>query len=469
MSSVQSSRIPAGVPLASAALFGFRAVLVALLLALSFPAGATELDDDEASAVTGDLEQQKQASNLELMTVAEQAAAATRALTALQQDIAALRSDQQALDQKIAATAARRADLDQRIASGEQAMADLSERHDAVRLSLISRRGVLAEVLAALQRIGRDPPPALLVSPEDALSSVRSAILLGAVVPEIRAETEALANDLKELASLREAIAVERSALAKALADNDAEEQRLSNLAAEKVALHAESERRLEREQQRAQALTERSAELESVIASLAGEIETIRQAAEAARKAEEDRQRRLAEQLERARAYAAVALPDKNRIAPAYAFSKLLGVLDRPVAGDTIRYFGADDGAGHPLSGEIMATGKGATVLAPVDGWVVYAGPFRSYGQVVILDTGEKHHVVLAGMEKLRVSTGRFVLSGEPVATMGQTRFAGASALTLASERPTLYIEFRKDGQPVDPRAWWKDEMSSGKVSNDT
>jgi septal ring factor EnvC (AmiA/AmiB activator) len=86
-------------------------------------------------------------------------------------------------------------------------MTGLSERQEAVRLSLISRRSVLAEVLAALQRIGRDPPPALLVSPEDALSSVSSAILLGAVVPEIRAETEALAADLKELAALRQAIA----------------------------------------------------------------------------------------------------------------------------------------------------------------------------------------------------------------------------------------------------------------------
>jgi hypothetical protein len=90
------------------------------------------------------------------------------------------------------------------------AWSDLSERQESVRLSLMSRRSVLAEVLAALQRIGRDPPPALLVSPEDALSSVSSAILLGAVVPEIRAETEALAADLKELATLRQAIAAER-------------------------------------------------------------------------------------------------------------------------------------------------------------------------------------------------------------------------------------------------------------------
>lgn len=439
------------------------------LMVLAGPARATGPADPDATAAARELEQQEQASRLELQSVADQAAHATQALSALESDIAALRADQRLLDQRIAETASRRASLDQKIADGERAMTDLSERQEAVRLSLLSRRSVLAEVLAALQRIGRDPPPALLVSPEDALSSVRSAILLGAVVPEIRAETDALAADLKELAALREAIAIERRSLASALEANAAEEQRLAELASEKIALQAESQRRLERERLRAEALSVRSGELETVIATLADEITSLRDAAEAARQAEEERQRKLAEQLERARAFAAVALPDKNRIMPAYVFSKLTGTLSRPAAGETIRFFGADDGTGHALSGEVVATEAGAPVFAPADGWIAYAGPFRKYGEVVILDTGEKHHVVLAGMEKIKVSAGQFVVSGEPLAVMGQTRFAGSAALTLASEHPTLYIEIRKDGQPVDPRTWWKDEMSSGKARDDT
>ena len=432
-------------------------------------ARATDPSDPESSDVATELEQQRAASQAELQSVTGEAELARKALAALEADVAALRADQQELDRKIAETAARRAELDQRIAAGEQSMTDLSERQEAVRLSLVSRRSVLAEVLAALQRIGRDPPPALLVSPEDALSSVRSAILLGAVVPEIRAETLALAADLKELAALRQAIALERQSLAAALEENAAEEQRLSNLSAEKAALQEESRRRLERERQRAEALSVRSGELETAIAALASEITSLKEAAEAARKAEEERQRQLAEKLERARAFAAVAVPDKNRIMPAYAFSKLSGTLAQPARGDTVRYFGADDGTGHTLTGEVMATEKGATVHAPADGWIAYAGPFRSYGQVVIIDTGENHHVVLAGMEKINVSAGRFVVAGEPLATMGETRFAGSAALSLASERPTLYIEIRKDGQPVDPRTWWKDDMSSRKASNDT
>lgn len=469
LSGVSRTTIARSAPFGRAAPVLFSLVLLPVVLiaiALAAPALAAE---SGSSIAASDLEQQEEANRVELQSVAGQAALAAKALAALENDIAALRTDQQALDHKIAETASRRATLDRQIGDGERSMTDLSERQQSVRLSLVSRRAVLAEVLAALQRIGRDPPPALLVSPEDALSSVRSAILLGAVVPEIRAETEALAVDLNELAALRQAIALERQSLAAALDENQAEEQRLANLAMEKIALQAESQRRFERERKRAEALSVRSGELETVIATLADEIVSLRQAAESARQAEELRQRKLAEQLERARAFAAVAVPDKNRIMPAYAFSKLSGTLARPTAGNTVRFFGADDGTGHTLTGEVVATDKGALVYAPADGWVAYAGPFRSYGQVVILDAGEKHHVVLAGMEEIKVSAGRFVVSGEPLATMGQTRFAGSAALTLASERPTLYIEIRKDGQPVDPRTWWKDEMSSRKASNDT
>jgi septal ring factor EnvC (AmiA/AmiB activator) len=73
-----------------------------------------------------------------------------------------------------------------------------------------------------------------------------------------------------------------------------------------------------------------------------------------------------------------------------------------------------------------------------------------------------------MAGMDRIDVSPGQFVVAGEPVAAMGETRLAGATALALVSEQPTLYIEFRKDGQPVDPDPWWANE-TSGRSRNDS
>jgi septal ring factor EnvC (AmiA/AmiB activator) len=82
----------------------------------------------------------------------------------------------------------------------------------------------------------------------------------------------------------------------------------------------------------------------------------------------------------------------------------------------------------------------------------VVYAGEFRSYGQLLIINAGGGYHVLLAGMSRIDVSLGQFVLAGEPIAVMG----SGAPSQNDDSSRPVLYVEFRKDGTPIDPDPWW-------------
>ena len=85
----------------------------------------------------------------------------------------------------------------------------------------------------------------------------------------------------------------------------------------------------------------------------------------------------------------------------------------------------------------------------------MVYAGPFRSYGQLLILNAGGGYHVLLAGMERISVDLGQFVLTGEPVAVMGGQAQLSA-AVAIGSKKPALYVEFRKDGTPIDPSPWW-------------
>jgi septal ring factor EnvC (AmiA/AmiB activator) len=124
-------------------------------------------------------------------------------------------------------------------------------------------------------------------------------------------------------------------------------------------------------------------------------------------------------------------------------------------------RRFGANDGNGSVMQGDMVATQSGAIVTAPVDGEILYAGPFRSYGQLLILDAGGGYHVVLAGMNRLTVASGQSVLAGEPIGAMGEARVASTSATQDAKATPELYVEFRKDGKPVDPTPWWADRVS--------
>jgi len=117
---------------------------------------------------------------------------------------------------------------------------------------------------------------------------------------------------------------------------------------------------------------------------------------------------------------------------------------------------FGQNDGAGDKTRGISLETRQNARVISPADAWVVYAGPFRSYGQLLIMNAGQGYHIVVAGMEKINVQPGQFVLVGEPIGTMGAQRIASTGLVDVNTTKPILYVEFRKDGNSIDPTPWW-------------
>ncbi|RUM09717.1 murein hydrolase activator EnvC family protein [Rhizobium chutanense] len=404
----------------------------------------------------------------ELETLSKTINLSTDKVSALQQSIADLDKSTQSIRQALIESAARRKTLDRQILESEEKLADLGVKQDGIRRSLHERRGLLAEVLAALQRMGRNPPPALLVTPDDALASVRSAILLGAVVPGIRKETDKLAADLENLAALQTASAAEKAGLTATMTNSIEEERRMDLLLAENDKLSRSNAAELAAEKKRSEELAGKATSLEGLVASMESEIASVRDAAAAARQAEENRKLMTDEQRAQAKALADSGVPDKNRIAPAYPFGELKAKLEVPVAGDILRQFGDADGTGHEAMGMTVATNPETVVTAPADGLVVFAGAFRSYGQMIILDTGDGYHLVLSGMETINTRQGKFVFSGEPLAVMGAKRVASATALALETDRPTLYIEFRKDGKPVDSRPWWT-AKDTGKARNDS
>ncbi|MBB3354000.1 septal ring factor EnvC (AmiA/AmiB activator) [Rhizobium sp. BK049] len=404
----------------------------------------------------------------ELETLSKSISLSSDKVSELQQSIANLEKSTQSIRQALIDSAARRKGLEKQILESEKKLADLGVKENGIRRSLHERRGLLAEVLAALQRMGRNPPPALLVTPDDALASVRSAILLGAVVPGIRKETDKLAADLASLAALQTASAAEKSQLTATMTDSIEEERRMDLLLAENDKLSRSNAADLEAEKKRSEELAGKATSLEGLVASMESEIASVREAAAAARQAEENRKLLTDEQRAQAKALAESGVPDKNRIAPAYPFADLRAKLELPVAGDILRQFGDADGTGHEAMGMTVATNPETVVTAPADGLVVFAGAFRSYGQMIILDAGDGYHLVLSGMDTINTRQGKFVFSGEPLAMMGAKRVASATALALETDRPTLYIEFRKDGKPVDSRPWWT-AKDTGKARNDS
>ncbi|MBX5050265.1 murein hydrolase activator EnvC family protein [Rhizobium lentis] len=430
----------------------------------SNPPAAEPPPPDPAAALAAKRDQTR----AELETLSKTISLSSDKVSELQQSIASLEKSTQNIRQALIDSAARRKELERRILESEKKLADLGVKEDGIRRSLHERRGLLAEVLAALQRMGRNPPPALLVTPDDALASVRSAILLGAVVPGIRKETDKLAADLASLAALQTASAAEKARLTATMSDGIEEERRMDLLLVENDKLSRSNAAELEAEKKRSEELAGKATSLEGLVASMESEIASVREAAAAARQAEENRKLLTDEQRAQAKALADSGVPDKNRIAPAYPFGELRAKLELPVAGDILRQFGDADGTGHEAMGVTVATNPETVVTAPADGLVVFAGAFRSYGQMIILDAGDGYHLVLSGMDTINTRQGKFVFSGEPLAVMGAKRVASATALALETDRPTLYIEFRKDGKPVDSRPWWT-AKDTGKARNDS
>ncbi|ASR08590.1 hypothetical protein CHY08_16650 [Rhizobium leguminosarum bv. viciae] len=432
--------------------------------AQSAPQPAAEPPPDPAAELAAKRDQTR----AELETLSKTINLSTDKVSALQQSITDLEKSTESIRQALIDSAARRKTLEKQILESEKKLADLGVKEDGIHRSLHERRGLLAEVLAALQRMGRNPPPALLVTPDDALASVRSAILLGAVVPGIRKETDKLAADLASLAALQTASAAEKISLTATMTNGIEEERRMDLLLAENDKLSRSNAAELEAERKRSEELAGKATSLEGLVDSMESEIASVRDAAAAARQAEENRKLLTDEQRAQAKALADSGVPDKNRIAPAYPFGELKAKLEVPVTGDILRQFGDADGTGHEAMGMTVATNPETVVTAPADSLVVFAGAFRSYGQMIILDAGDGYHLVLSGMDTINTRQGKFVFSGEPLAVMGAKRVASATALALETNRPTLYIEFRKDGKPVDSRPWWT-AKDTGKARNDS
>ncbi len=381
----------------------------------------------------------------ELDAVRAQERASAESQAKLRREIEAIGDDRRALSQQLIDTAARIRDVEANIDATRTRLKPLDDQEISIRKSLDERRVAIVEIIAALQRIGRQPPPALLVRPEDALQAVRTAITLGAVLPDMRSEADALAGDLGDLLTLRKEISGENDRLAHDLDLLGREQLRMNVLIDERQKKQSATEEALEAERARATELARTADGLKDLIGKLESNLDPATRAARAeARSIEEDATRPdLA------------ALKDPGRLAPAVTFAATRGHLRLPVNGAKIREFGGSDGAGGTPRGQSIAARPGAQVTSPCDGWVVYAGPFRSYGQLLILNAGGGYHVLLAGMERISVDLGQFVLTGEPVAVMGGGSQVSAAA-AAKSRQPVLYVEFRKDGTPIDPSPWW-------------
>ena len=124
--------------------------------------------------------------------------------------------------------------------------------------------------------------------------------------------------------------------------------------------------------------------------------------------------------------------------------FIKAKGKLPLPARGQIVTRYGEETAKGVTSKGIIVKTRPQAQVVAPFDGNVIFAGPFRGYGNVIIIEHGKGYLSLMAGLDTVDCELGQMLLAGEPIGLMPE-------------DDSKLYVEIRKDNHPINPLTWIK------------
>ena len=305
-------------------------------------------------------EQQKAEKETELRGVEDTIRESDEQRRAIQAQMEAIRADRARLSTALIETTAKVQDAEREVAAADERLKSLNAKADSLSRSLDSRREAIAEVLAALQRMGANPPPAILIKPQDMAEAVRAASLLGAVIPDLKSQAEALARDIDELSTTRESIASERDGLAQTRASLALETSRLSELVDARQKSLSSAEGALGSQQKRAADLAREAASLKDLIARLDAEDAQRKAQANAAHAADEQTARQIALKAEDARG------EEPARLKPEVAFADIKGRVRLPVAGAILKAFGEPDGIGGTEHGVSMSSSAASRGIGP-------------------------------------------------------------------------------------------------------
>ncbi len=354
-----------------------------------------------------------------------QGAAARSRAEGLEASAATATAEADRTAQAAAALAARVQEAEAQIAANQAQIRLIGQQQVQLRGELAQKQRPVIELTAALQRLSRRPPLLSLLRPGSLREGVYLRAVLETLLPEVARRT----------AGLREAIARSKALQARAeqanaaLRANEAELQRrraeLDTLEARQRLASREASGAADRESERALALSEQARDLTGLVIEL-GKAGSAREQLAAL----------PGPVLRPAQPQSAQTAPDAgaSTAAPGAPVHYLLPVTGRLVAG-----FG-DGAAGRPQSrGLSIAGGPGAQVVAPAAGRVAFAGPYKGYGLIVIIEHGGGWTSLVAGLTELDCRIGQQLVIGAPLGSLGPGR-------------PVLLLELRRGSAAVNP-----------------
>ncbi len=361
----------------------------------------------------------------QLVDAREQSAAAMARSALLEKQADAAVSEADRLQKRSAALAARIQSAEADISAGEARVALVTRRLSAQRARLAEQQQPLLELAASLQQLSRQPPVSVLAQPGSLRDMVHARAVLDAAMPVIARRTVGVRRELTLLDTARRQQAIALDALAASRAQLAARRDAFTRLENEGRLRSRELMSSARLEADRALGLGEKARDIVDLMDALE---------ADGLVRAELGQ---LAGPLPRPRNPAAG--PASAIAPPAAREAGLTGSAYRlPVVGRIVAGLGEVNESGVRSRGITIAAQPGGQVVAPAPGRVSFAGDYRGYGKIVIIDHGGGWVSLLAGMIALSVGVGDTVGSGAPVGR-------------AASDDSRITVELRRGGRPVD------------------
>ncbi len=306
----------------------------------------------------------------------------------------------------------------------------------------------LIKTLSALQNLALKPTESLFVQPLTPVEIIRSAMLLRETVPYLQENAERIRKELELIENKKTLVEKQFQQISKQKKVLEAEHERMRLLVQRKSKIRNAVEIKSEQTKRKVDKLAMQAQDLRDLLGKLEKQrLEKQRREEEQRRIAQQkaEEARRLAEKRDEKQTADLIKSPSTAISGIGGSFAGAKGTLPLPARGRIIMSYGEQKHKGVSSKGIMIRTRDNAQVVSPFDGTVIFAGPFRGYGNLIIIEHGGGYLTLLAGLNNFDVELGQLLLAGEPVGQMP------------TGEDAKLYVELRKDNQPIDPMAWMR------------
>ncbi len=389
------------------------------------------------------------AANVSVSEVAKMEAEAKRVSKeqqAMEQKANKLKEELKNVNKKMIAAAKKIQNGEDEILKKQEELAVLQKHLNESEEKFNSENDMLIETLAALQNLALRPSEAVLVQPLSPVEVMRSSILLRGSVHSLESRASSIRQSIEDISNQKAQIALRLQDLEKDNKKLAMQQEGMKKLSQQKSTMYSQISSQSEEAKKKADMLASQAHNLRDLLEKLEKQKEIARrQMAEKARLAREQAAAKLHEESHGLEAINEYESSSQTLEQPAAGFSKAKGRLSRPARGPLVTAFHSELSKGVYSNGIDIKTAAKAQVIAPYDGTVIYAGPFKNFANLVIIDHGEGYTSLLSGLGETDTEVGQTLLAGEPVGTMP------------ADAGSKLHIEIRKNNHPVNPNEWIK------------